>query len=104
MAAIPLNPGIIDTDMLRIAFGGRASGFGDADAWAIAAALFLAWIFPRKTTASRLRCLGNERKGFPLRLHDHFIPTNGIREFLDFETAYGFRRVQHEDSTRLTGR
>ena len=41
MAAVPLNPGIIDTDMLRIAFGDRASGFSDATDWAVAAAPFL---------------------------------------------------------------
>ncbi len=41
MAAVPLNPGIIDTDMLRLAFGDRSSGFGNAQSWAVSAAPFL---------------------------------------------------------------
>ncbi len=34
VAVIPMNPGIIDTDMLRSTFGGSAGGFPDADDWA----------------------------------------------------------------------
>jgi len=34
VAVIPMNPGIIDTDMLRTTFGGEAGGFPDADDWA----------------------------------------------------------------------
>ncbi len=34
MAAIPLNPGIIDTDMLRSCFGGAASSYPTPDEWA----------------------------------------------------------------------
>lgn len=34
MAAIPLSPGIIDTDMLRSCFGGQAGDFPDAERWA----------------------------------------------------------------------
>jgi NAD(P)-dependent dehydrogenase (short-subunit alcohol dehydrogenase family) len=34
VAVIPMNPGIIDTDMLRSTFGGGAAGFPDADDWA----------------------------------------------------------------------
>lgn len=34
VAVIPMNPGIIDTDMLRSTFGGSAGDFPDADAWA----------------------------------------------------------------------
>jgi NAD(P)-dependent dehydrogenase (short-subunit alcohol dehydrogenase family) len=34
MAAIPLSPGIIDTDMLRACFGDQARDFPDAGAWA----------------------------------------------------------------------
>ena len=41
MAAIPLNPGIIDTDMLRSCFGGGASAYPDADEWSRVAAPFL---------------------------------------------------------------
>jgi NAD(P)-dependent dehydrogenase (short-subunit alcohol dehydrogenase family) len=41
LAAVPLNPGIIDTDMLRSTFGGGASGFLDPEAWAREAVPFL---------------------------------------------------------------
>ena len=34
MAAIPLNPGIIDTDMLRTSFGNDASGYPSPQDWA----------------------------------------------------------------------
>jgi NAD(P)-dependent dehydrogenase (short-subunit alcohol dehydrogenase family) len=34
MAAVPLNPGIIDTDMLRTSFGSTAGSYPKADAWA----------------------------------------------------------------------
>lgn len=34
MAAVPLNPGIINTDMLQSCFGQGASGFPDAHTWA----------------------------------------------------------------------
>lgn len=41
MAAIPLNPGIIDTDMLRSAWGESAGSYPDAVKWAKRAAPFL---------------------------------------------------------------
>lgn len=41
MAAIPLNPGIIDTDMLRQAFAGNASAYPKAHDWARRAGPFL---------------------------------------------------------------
>jgi len=41
MAAIPLNPGIIDTDMLRQAWGAGASSFPTPSAWAKKAVPFL---------------------------------------------------------------
>jgi len=41
MAAVPLNPGIIDTDMLRSCFGGEAGGYPPAQAWAKVAIPFL---------------------------------------------------------------
>ena len=41
MAAVPLNPGIIDTDMLRSCFGGSASGYPAAEEWAKLAVPFL---------------------------------------------------------------
>ncbi len=41
MAAIPLNPGIIDTDMLRSCFGNEAGNYPTADEWAETAVPFL---------------------------------------------------------------
>jgi len=41
MAAVPLNPGIIDTDMLRQAWGQGASSFPTPAQWAKKAAPFL---------------------------------------------------------------
>ena len=47
MAAVPLNPGIIDTDMLRQAFAGGASSYPKPDAWAKKAAPFLLALGPK---------------------------------------------------------
>jgi NAD(P)-dependent dehydrogenase (short-subunit alcohol dehydrogenase family) len=41
MAAVPLNPGIIDTDMLRSCFGGSASSYPSPAEWAKRAVPFL---------------------------------------------------------------
>lgn len=41
MAAVALNPGIIDTDMLRVAFGDSAGSYPDPEAWAARAVPFL---------------------------------------------------------------
>jgi len=41
MAAVPLNPGVIDTDMLRSAWGAEAGSYPSADQWAMKAAPFL---------------------------------------------------------------
>jgi NAD(P)-dependent dehydrogenase (short-subunit alcohol dehydrogenase family) len=41
MAAIPLNPGVIDTDMLRQAWADDAGNYPDAAAWAERAAPFI---------------------------------------------------------------
>jgi NAD(P)-dependent dehydrogenase (short-subunit alcohol dehydrogenase family) len=41
MAAVPLNPGIINTDMLRSCFGGSASGYPLPQEWAKVAVPFL---------------------------------------------------------------
>jgi NAD(P)-dependent dehydrogenase (short-subunit alcohol dehydrogenase family) len=41
MAAVPLNPGIIDTDMLRSCFGSSAGNYPSAKEWATIAAPFL---------------------------------------------------------------
>ena len=41
MAAVPLNPGIIDTDMLRSCFGGSSSSYPSPSGWAKSAVPFL---------------------------------------------------------------
>ena len=41
MAAVPLNPGVIDTDMLRQAWSDGAASYPKADAWARVAAPFI---------------------------------------------------------------
>jgi NAD(P)-dependent dehydrogenase (short-subunit alcohol dehydrogenase family) len=41
MAAVPLNPGIIATDMLRSCFGGSAGGYPSPETWAKSAVPFL---------------------------------------------------------------
>ncbi len=41
MAAVPLNPGIIDTDMLRSCYGGSASRYPSAKKWAEQAAPYI---------------------------------------------------------------
>lgn len=46
VAAVPLNPGIIDTDMLRACFGGAAGGYPSPVAWARRAAPFLLSLGP----------------------------------------------------------
>ena len=47
MAAVPLNPGIIDTDMLRQAWADGASAYPKADQWAKRAAPFLLGLGPK---------------------------------------------------------
>lgn len=47
MAAIPLNPGIINTDMLTSCFGENASNYPDADAWAERAVPYLLSLGPK---------------------------------------------------------
>jgi len=46
LAAIPFNPGIIDTDMLRAAFGDEAGQYPDSKTWARRAAPFLLGLGP----------------------------------------------------------
>jgi NAD(P)-dependent dehydrogenase (short-subunit alcohol dehydrogenase family) len=46
MAAVPLNPGIIDTEMLRSCFGGSASSYPSAAQWARTAVPFLLELGP----------------------------------------------------------
>src|SRR5262245_51910211 len=47
MAAIPLNPGVIDTDMLRSAWGAEAGGYQNPEQWAKRAASFLLNLGPK---------------------------------------------------------
>ena len=47
MAAVPLNPGVIDTDMLRQAWAGGASAYPKAEQWAGRAAPFLLALGPK---------------------------------------------------------
>ena len=46
LAAVPLNPGVIDTDMLRTAWGDGASGYRTAAEWGRTAVPFLLGIGP----------------------------------------------------------
>jgi NAD(P)-dependent dehydrogenase (short-subunit alcohol dehydrogenase family) len=46
MAVIPLNPGIINTDMLRSCFGGSASSYPSPEEWAKVAVPFLLKLGP----------------------------------------------------------
>ncbi|NJD35394.1 MAG: SDR family oxidoreductase [Betaproteobacteria bacterium] len=48
MAAIPLNPGIIDTDMLRTSFGDDAGNYESAITWAERAVPFLLKLGPKQ--------------------------------------------------------
>lgn len=47
VAVIPMNPGIIDTDMLRSTFGDGAGDFPDAEAWARRAVPFFMRLGPK---------------------------------------------------------
>jgi NAD(P)-dependent dehydrogenase (short-subunit alcohol dehydrogenase family) len=47
LAAVALNPGIIDTDMLRSCFGAGAAAYPEARRWAAAAVPFLLRLGPR---------------------------------------------------------
>jgi NAD(P)-dependent dehydrogenase (short-subunit alcohol dehydrogenase family) len=47
MAAVPLNPGVIDTDMLRQSWGDAAGQYQSADRWAKRAAPFLLNLGPK---------------------------------------------------------
>lgn len=47
MAAVALNPGVIDTDMLRSCWGDSAGSYQKADAWAKVAAPFLLQLGPK---------------------------------------------------------
>jgi NAD(P)-dependent dehydrogenase (short-subunit alcohol dehydrogenase family) len=47
MAAVPLNPGVIDTDMLRQAFSDGASSYPKAEAWARKAGPYILGLGPK---------------------------------------------------------
>lgn len=47
MAAVPLNPGVIDTEMLRLAWADGAASCVKADAWAKVAAPFILGLGPK---------------------------------------------------------
>jgi NAD(P)-dependent dehydrogenase (short-subunit alcohol dehydrogenase family) len=47
MAAVPLNPGVIDTDMLRLSWGDEAGTFGKPAVWAPTAAKFILKLGPK---------------------------------------------------------
>jgi NAD(P)-dependent dehydrogenase (short-subunit alcohol dehydrogenase family) len=47
MAAVPLNPGVIDTDMLRSCFGGDAASYPTPARWAERAVPFLLALGPK---------------------------------------------------------
>jgi len=59
MAAIPLNPGIINTEMLQSCFGGNASQFPDADDWSSRAIPFILGFGP-KDNGQQLTVPGEE--------------------------------------------
>jgi NAD(P)-dependent dehydrogenase (short-subunit alcohol dehydrogenase family) len=52
MAAVPLNPGIIDTDMLRSCFGDSAGSYPSPEEWADRAVPFLLKLGPRDNGSS----------------------------------------------------
>lgn len=52
MAAIPLNPGIIDTDMLRSCWADGAANYPSAEEWSRTAAPFLLKLGPRENGRS----------------------------------------------------
>jgi len=47
MAAVPVNPGIIDTEMLRSCFGESAGSYVDPARWAAQAVPFLLQLGPK---------------------------------------------------------
>jgi NAD(P)-dependent dehydrogenase (short-subunit alcohol dehydrogenase family) len=47
LAAVPLNPGVIDTDMLRLSFGASATSYPAPEEWAVRAIPFLLKLGPK---------------------------------------------------------
>ena len=54
MAAIPLNPGVIDTDMLRSCWADGAASYPKAESWAKTAAPFILKLGPKDNGRSAL--------------------------------------------------
>lgn len=52
IAAVPLNPGVIDTEMLRSCFGASAGSYPKPEGWAKAAVTFLLGLGPRQNGQS----------------------------------------------------
>ena len=52
MAAVPLNPGVIDTDMLRSCWADGAASYPKAEAWAKTAAPFILKLGPKQNGQS----------------------------------------------------
>jgi NAD(P)-dependent dehydrogenase (short-subunit alcohol dehydrogenase family) len=52
MAAVPLNPGIINTEMLQLAFGEGAAGYPKAQEWARLAGPFILKLGPKDNGCS----------------------------------------------------
>lgn len=52
MAAVPLNPGVIDTEMLRSCMGESAGSFPNAEEWSRSAAPFLLGLGPKDSGQS----------------------------------------------------
>jgi NAD(P)-dependent dehydrogenase (short-subunit alcohol dehydrogenase family) len=52
MAAVPLNPGVIDTDMLRSCWADGAASYPKAEAWARAATPFILKLGPKQNGQS----------------------------------------------------
>jgi NAD(P)-dependent dehydrogenase (short-subunit alcohol dehydrogenase family) len=47
MCAVPLNPGVINTDMLQVAFGGEANEYPTPEKWVMKAVPFLLGLGPK---------------------------------------------------------
>ena len=56
LAAVPLNPGVINTDMLRSCFGPSAADFPSAEEWAKTAVPFLLGLGPENNGQSLTVC------------------------------------------------
>lgn len=59
MAAVPLNPGVINTEMLQTCFGKAANGYPTPDEWSRTAAPFLLKLGP-KNNGQSLSVMDNE--------------------------------------------